>query len=592
MKLQFINSQYNNNMLKTKRQTLEQSKLKEQTKLGKEYSENRPAQANSFSGSAISFGKNLGYSLLESKFLNSVIGGVNKNEALFNAIFALIIAGILKPALVLKQTGHNDKDGQMIATKNFLQAFIGFFLGTTISGGFVKKIYDTMITDLSLIDVTKNDNKITLSAKSVDDKKVRDIAKGKIKKEHSNFSAKWSYASKTAKEQPNIIEKIKVFTNSFKKYKYKPSDKEITQKAAQIMDSFKESGRLSIFKRNPAFSAKLIENIKLIEDNPITAREMVKNGSQISEAFESFWKNITGAPVAITKAMIASALLPVVVYAIFSQQNTKKSAEKEQSVSKIQKNDNKYKNFDKVLNSKNKQPSFKGSFLNKLIAISSKGVEKIAVTKPLQTITEGISKISETPSFFMSNIESFGITGYWLLNTHFSKKIDPDQKLGLNTHTALVTIVSSTLAYIIDTCSKGIINKAEINYLNKVLDVAKEAKANAKIGTSTKELSNEIISKCSKLYNSEAISSLLKENSEIIMNDKAFKSEIEKLACTYGKHLKKFKSLTIFAIVVRFMVPVAMVKISKELKKFLVEISKDYARKKQERQIINSRKAF
>ena len=68
---------------------------------------------------------------------------------------------------------------------------------------------------------------------------------------------------------------------------------------------------------------------------------------------------------------------------------------------------------------------------------------------------------------------SFAITGYWLQNTARSKKIEPSQKLGLNVHTALVTIVSSTAALIIDSALDGVIDKSKDNYKERLIEIAK-----------------------------------------------------------------------------------------------------------------------
>ncbi len=592
MKLEYNISQYNNNLLKMKRQTLGQSKLKEHTVNKKEdYNNiNRPAQAISFSGSAVSVGQKIGNHLLESNLLNKVIGGVNKNEAVFNAIFAVIIAGMLKPMLILKQTGKDDKDGQMIATKNFLQAIIGFVLSMTISGGFVKKIYDTMITDVKLIDAVKQDDKTVLNIKNPEDKSVKSIAKKRIIKENSKFKDKWAYAKKSIENENGFLNKLNTFRKKYSNYEYKPTEEEIAARAKNIINKFTLSNRIKVLRKNPEYISNLIENLNFRASDPMSARDAIKKGSHLIEAFESFWKNITGAPVAITKAMIASALLPFVVSAIFASRNAQK--EKVHNLAaQNSKNTEKYKNFRKVANpdNKNSSISFKGSILNKVsnisakgIEVSAKGVEWLAMRKPMQWIVDSISKVSESPSFLMSNVESFGITGYWLLNTHFSKKIDPDQKLGLNTHTALVTLVSSSLAYIIDSSSKFIINKAEDAYKNRIINSRNDVISNAKQDTSAKELAQEIAQKCSKLYNAQSISDMLKQDADIINNPEILKKEAGKLACTYGDHLKKFKSLTIFAIVVRFLVPVVMVKISKKIKKHLVEFSQQRAQKKRE----------
>ena len=74
----------------------------------------------------------------------------------------------------------------------------------------------------------------------------------------------------------------------------------------------------------------------------------------------------------------------------------------------------------------------------------------------------------------MGDLESGLITTYWVVNTHNSKKIDPDQKLGLNVHTILVTLVSSTVAFIVDTAG-GVI-------FAKVLNIFLKTKINPMIG--------------------------------------------------------------------------------------------------------------
>ncbi|MBQ7287266.1 MAG: hypothetical protein IJW73_05850, partial [Candidatus Gastranaerophilales bacterium] len=53
--------------------------------------------------------------------------------------------------------------------------------------------------------------------------------------------------------------------------------------------------------------------------------------------------------------------------------------------------------------------------------------------------------------------------------------------------------------------------------------------------------------------------------------DSQVKKTIEELSKNYGKKLSKFKSLTIFTLVVRFLVPVLMVPFSGKLKKKIVE---------------------
>jgi len=56
-----------------------------------------------------------------------------------------------------------------------------------------------------------------------------------------------------------------------------------------------------------------------------------------------------------------------------------------------------------------------------------------------------------------------------------------------------------------------------------------------------------------------------------LLDNKAVNDAIEDLTHSYGKKLSKFKSLTIFTLVVRFLVPVLMVPVSGKIKKKVVE---------------------
>lgn len=71
------------------------------------------------------------------KFLNS--DGVNRglklvkdNEALFENIITIFLAGLLKPICVLAMPGAEEKDKQTAATKNFVAAVTGFVLSSII----------------------------------------------------------------------------------------------------------------------------------------------------------------------------------------------------------------------------------------------------------------------------------------------------------------------------------------------------------------------------------------------------------------------------------------------------------------------------
>ena len=200
-------------------------------------------------------------------------------------------------------------------------------------------------------------------------------------------------------------------------------------------------------------------------------------------------------------------LLPIVVGAIFAKKGvqaiTKQQANKKSATDiAIAKSLEKNRTYDNVLSPKktNSNTSFTGSILSKAIDSSAQAIEKAVVSNTGQKVVNGMSKSFKDPSHIMSHIESYGITTYWLLNTHFSKKIDPEQKLGFNIHTALVTIVSSIAAFLIDSSSSGLIKGAENLYNTKIKEAIKQAKSTMKDGVSDKEiLENIILMELSKL---------------------------------------------------------------------------------------------
>ena len=151
-----------------------QAEQKYKTNIARENTElNRPARAISFGGSA---GLNKAAKVITKAF-NGTVEFVNDNEAAYNAIYSLIVAGMIKPLFILNSKGSEEKDKQIIATKNFLQAFLGFFLSYTIGGKFVKKAIDKVQTNFKLFD--DNTGKAILAT----DEKALELAKTALKTE-------------------------------------------------------------------------------------------------------------------------------------------------------------------------------------------------------------------------------------------------------------------------------------------------------------------------------------------------------------------------------------------------------------------------
>lgn len=555
MNINFKNSQNNNMLTRYKKlDDIKNSAVKTQNKV-----QEKPADAISFGGLSLP---------VANKSLNKVINFVSENEAAYNAIYSLVIAGMLKPMFVLNMPGSEDKDKQIVATKNFLQAFIGSFLGFTVGGGFVKKIFDVIKSNLKLI--TLDNGKVDVVA--ADSKTAIEVATDALKKESKGFGLKLKNASSAMKNADNG-NKIGVFvSNLFKKVKFDPTTEEsqqlIKEKAKYLVENCKKN-HVGIFQKDTKFLSEILN------------KSYVHKGAKSSmyEAFESFWKNSTGFITTIGKAKISGLLLPSVMAALFAKKNLEKQLEKQRNASMLMtsKNFQEENNRFKALISNNSKVNFKGSVLDKVIDKTAQAVEAISVTKPGQVPVKLLTK-SKHPSARMGDFESVMLTAYWVRNTKKSKKIDPDQKLGLNVHTVLVTLVSSTMAAIIDGLSDKLIDNTSLKYKNAILNSVQKAQKNPDAKEGIKQLAQE----CSKLFNSEGImKSIVNKNGEILKG-----AELEQAVKTvtkgYAKKLSKFKSLTLFTFVVRFLVPVLMVPISGKMKKKIVELT---SKKKDEKNV-------
>lgn len=71
-------------------------------------------------------------SFINSKRWNEALRVVKDNEALFENLITIVLAGLLKPICVLAMPGAEEKDKQTTATKNFVAAVTGFAMSTLI----------------------------------------------------------------------------------------------------------------------------------------------------------------------------------------------------------------------------------------------------------------------------------------------------------------------------------------------------------------------------------------------------------------------------------------------------------------------------
>ena len=540
----------------------------------------RPAKAVSFGGSAVSeatkivngiknnakisqklseLSSKAGDTFIQNGPLNKVIDFVFDNEAAYNAIYSMLIAGILKPLLVLKTKDTDEKDKQMIATKNFLQAFLGSFLSFTISGKIIKKAVDITKSNRKLINISDDLKEIKVVDKT--SQVAKELAEDVLKKEHSAFKDKIQLAKKAFKENQGTEKFTRAAKEFFKKIDFEPTEEAIKDKAEELVKTCEK--HIDIFKKNPNFLKKLKENFQGINDK-----------STLSEAYDSFWKNIAGSPVAILKAKVASLLLPGVVAFIFAKKTLEMQQQKSERKNYAFSNTtlgasenfkNVQKQFENYLNKSSKQISFTGSASGILIDNIAKTIESASMSNFGEKAVNILAK-TKKPSARMADIESALLTCYWVQNTARSKKIDPDQKLGLNIQSVLVTLVSSTCALALDTLLDGLIKKGENRYSAILQENISKLAQEIRQGKQVDNLKEAIKESCKKLNNPEGIAKAIIKKG-ININDTAQVKQIaEKLASTYGKKLSKFKSLTIFTLVVRFLVPVLMVKPAGKLK--------------------------
>ncbi len=161
------------------------------------------------------------------------------------------------------------------------------------------------------------------------------------------------------------------------------------------------------------------------------------------------------------------------------------------------------------------------------------------------------------PSARMADLASFAITFFYVNNTRKSKKIEEERKMPLMVNNIAITIVSSTMAALIDKFSdvaldrvKGALyNQKGTQVLEQTLDTIKSA-----------NLTNEL--------NGHSIEELGKD----ILSSQEFIKNIRE----YSKRFEKAKSLTIFSITVRFLVTVLMVPVVGKLVKMIKEnVNKD-----------------
>lgn len=178
------------------------------------------------------------------------------------------------------------------------------------------------------------------------------------------------------------------------------------------------------------------------------------------------------------------------------------------------------------------------------------GIGKAAQTNTSKKLVAGLNHFKK-PSARMADLASFAITFFYVNNTRKSKKIDEERKMPLMINNVAVTVVSSTMAALIDKGSDFFLGK-----LKNAMVQNKGATALQKVVEKAPEVAEQ---------GEEALVKL----SENILNSDTFKQNLK----DYTKRVEKAKSLTIFSFTVRFLVTVLMVPVAGKIVQIVKEKS-------------------
>lgn len=488
-------------------------------------------------------------------WFKSVLKSVDKNETFYEALTALVVAGMLKPVCVLAMPGAEMEDKQMSATKNSVSAFIGFGLSNLILGPFssaVNKVVKSLdsknptefIKDINYVDALKNEELVTLANGTKLKSTLGDAFKTTYKK-LPDLGVSPMKAALTIALTPYILKLL--FGKDKKDKTPKKNPVENPMNKMTIMNSIRMNAN-NVHPVQTAFNGQKVQN----NNNPSFTGNVQNNSSLNNNP--SF------------KGSIASEI---------------GDEASEYFASGVKKTIELVKKQDKSSGFKRLKELYNGIF-DKHIA---KGIGWIAPRKMGQKLVETTARF-EKPSARWSDLASFAITYFYVSNTAKSDKIEEERKLPLMINNVMVTAASSTAAFLIDKYTDKPMENLLRSYL-KHNDADLYNKANKKIVESLQIALDEGFDQADidalKKHSSELLSGglenvsdglkdaikALKDNDivqraikeKIIENDDIAKmaaSGFEKQAKAIYGNISKAKSLTVFTLTVRFLVTVLM----------------------------------
>ena len=333
---------YNSARIKAYESTIHKGIGKENEAVNTNVNNNRPAEAISFGGSLSSVSTKAVNNLVNSKNFNNFVKYAADNEVIFTALYSLVLAGILKPYFIIKQKGGDEKDKQYIATKNFLQAFVGSFLNLTVGGMLIDKMTKGAKRELSFLKEEKDANgQITNFNLKQDIGSYTEEAISEIQKKKNSLGGKLKRGFTSLRNGESFKKGFQDVTN----IELTATDKKVLERLFKLKgkeniideankllahgESLSKAGKttirmyrdannhLSIFQNNKDF-------IKTLHDTSIKKGLLGNNSHPLKsgeetplEVFSSVMKNSSGVFTGIIKGMISSRLLPIVTTLIF-----------------------------------------------------------------------------------------------------------------------------------------------------------------------------------------------------------------------------------------------------------------------------------
>lgn len=350
--------------------------------------------------------------LASSEKFNAILDFAERNESKVAAVMSLGLAGILKPIVVLAMPGAKREDKEVTATKNALSAGIGYGLSCAIldpiSSGVNKFI--------------KNPEKYLPK----NNKLVKELAKNKAE----DFVI---LTKEEMKKLPYKSNTLNAFKSTYKKG------------LGLIVAPLKAALTIAIMP----YVLKVLfgDKAKKHDENKIPLYLEPLNNPAYAQR-NIFQNAFVQQPQRQNYAIPTLNAVPQTSLNKVPEANTQTQSKKSN------------------LSFKGKKESFYVRFLNQTFGLDeliARGTAWLSQTKFSEGLV-GMTQKFKNPTARWSDFESFAITYFYARNTAKSKKIDKERKLPSIIQNVAVTLVSSSMAALIDAGFDPMIEKITKEY--------------------------------------------------------------------------------------------------------------------------------